>query len=81
MSQKPLSSIGSFSSGSTVTHVTKNGKFDFTERKQGATTVYLDRQGRQLGRVDAVGRTITPGGKILNLQPRPDLLLNQPRKR
>ena len=75
------SSIGSYKSGDTTTHTDKYQHFDYTERKQSQTTVILDRAGHQLGRIDAEGRTITPGGRILNLQPRVDLLLNQPRRK
>jgi hypothetical protein len=66
---------------STLYHKDKKGNFDYAERRQGGSTVFLERGGKQIGKITPAGRTLDPKGHILNSQPRPDLILAQPRRK
>jgi len=70
-------SFGKTSCGSTDYHKDKIGRLDFIVRKQAGQEVYFDKKGHRLGYIDALGRTMSADNKILNSQPRPDLILSQ----
>ena len=70
-------SFGKTSCGSTVYHKDKIGRLDFIVRTQAGQEVCFNKKGHRLGYIDALGRTLSTNNKILNSQPRPDMILSQ----
>jgi hypothetical protein len=70
-------SFGITSSGSTSYHKDKVGRLEFVTRKQAGQEVYYDRANHRIGYLDSLGRTMTANNKVLNSQPRPDLILSK----
>ena len=52
-------------------------KTDYLVREQAGQKVYYDPAGKRIGYIDAQGRTMSPDNRILNSEPRPDLILNR----
>ncbi len=60
----------------TTTFRSKAGvKAEFSIREQAGQKVYYDSKGKRIGYIDAQGRTMSADHRILNNEPRPDLIL------
>lgn len=70
-------SFGRVVNGSTTWMKDKTGHTDHIIREQAGQQVYFTPAGHRLGHIDSLGRTVSARGRILNSQPRPDLLLNR----
>lgn len=62
----------------TTTFRSKAGlQTEFSVREQAGQKVYYDPTGKRIGYIDAQGRTMSADNRILNNEPRPDLILLQ----
>lgn len=59
----------------TTTYRDKIGRAQYSIREQAGQQVYYDTKGKRIGYIDGQGRTMSADNRILNYEPRPDLIL------